>query len=175
MMSTRNTLEQAWQASATARSGDLREYEALLRGDELAIGVVMSRFSQEVGEGLLSACTSELKRLGVPGSGITLATVPGALEIPLTLQAMARSGRFDALIALGAVIRGETYHFEVVANDSCRALMEVQLDSGVPVANGILTCEDDDQALVRMHQKGRDCARVAVEMANLLAAIKEQS
>jgi 6,7-dimethyl-8-ribityllumazine synthase len=88
---------------------------------------------------------------------------------------MARSGRFDALVALGAVIRGETYHFEIVANDSCRALMEVQLDSGVPIANGILTCEDDDQALARMHQKGADCAQVAVEMANLLVALGERS
>jgi hypothetical protein len=82
---------------------------------------------------------------------------------------MAQSERFDALVALGAVIRGETYHFEIVANDSCRGLMEVQLDSGVPIANGILTCEDDDQALARMQQKGADCAQVAVEMANLLA------
>ena len=87
---------------------------------------------------------------------------------------MARSGRFDALIALGAVIRGETYHFEIVSNDSCRALMEVQIDTGIPIANGILTCEDDDQAIARMHQKGSDCAQVAVEMANLLGAIGGQ-
>ncbi|MCB1968137.1 MAG: 6,7-dimethyl-8-ribityllumazine synthase, partial [Candidatus Accumulibacter sp.] len=104
-----------------------------------------------------------------------LATVPGALEIPLTLQTMAQSGRFDALVALGAVIRGETYHFEIVANDSSRGLMEVQLDCGVPIANGILTCEDDDQALARMQQKGSDCAQVAVEMANLLHAFGERS
>ena len=125
--------------------------------------------------GLLSASLSELQRLGVDEARITLATVPGALEIPLALQAMAQSGRFDALIALGAVIRGETYHFEIVANDSCRGLMEVQLDSGVPIANGILTCEDDDQALARMQQKGADCAQVAVEMANLLAVLGERS
>jgi 6,7-dimethyl-8-ribityllumazine synthase len=124
-----------------------------------------------IGEGLLSACTGELQRLGVAAGRLSLATVPGALEIPLTLQTMARSGRFAALIALGAVIRGETYHFEIVANDSCRALMEVQLSTGVPIANGILTCEDDDQALARMHQKGIDCAQAAVEMANLLRAI----
>lgn len=88
---------------------------------------------------------------------------------------MAQSGRFDALIALGAVIRGETYHFEVVANDSCRAVMEVQLDTGIPIANGILTCGDDDQALSRMGQKGRDCAQAAVEMAYLLRAIGERA
>jgi 6,7-dimethyl-8-ribityllumazine synthase len=84
---------------------------------------------------------------------------------------MSQSGDFDALVALGAVIRGETYHFEVVSNDSCRAIMEVQLDTGVPIANGILTCEDDDQALARMQQKGADCAQAAVEMANLLRAL----
>lgn len=161
--------------SPVARCEDIHEYDASLVGDGLKVGIVMSRFNQDIGEGLLSACTSELKRLGVADTSITLASVPGALEIPLALQTMAGSGRFDALIALGAVIRGETYHFEVVANDSCRALMEVQLRSGVPIANGILTCEDDDQALVRMHQKGSDCAQVAVEMANLLHAIGENS
>ncbi len=161
--------------SPLARYENIHEHDASLVGDGLQVGIVMSRFNQDIGEGLLSACTTELKRLGVAENSITLASVPGALEIPLALQTMAGSGRFDALIALGAVIRGETYHFEVVANDSCRALMEVQLRSGVPIANGILTCEDDDQALVRMHQKGSDCAQVAVEMANLLHAIRENS
>ena len=102
---------------------------------------------------------------------IAFATVPGALEIPLVLQTLAQSGRFDALVALGAVIRGETYHFEVVSNDSCRAVMDVQLDTGVPVANGILTCENDEQAEVRMQPKGADCAQAAVEMANLQKAL----
>ncbi|WP_288130238.1 6,7-dimethyl-8-ribityllumazine synthase [Accumulibacter sp.] len=161
--------------SPLARYENIHEHDASLVGDGLQVGIVMSRFNQDIGEGLLSACTTELKRLGVAENSITLASVPGALEIPLALQTMAGSERFDALIALGAVIRGETYHFEVVANDSCRALMEVQLRSGVPIANGILTCEDDDQALVRMHQKGSDCAQVAVEMANLLHAIRENS
>jgi 6,7-dimethyl-8-ribityllumazine synthase len=100
-----------------------------------------------------------------------IANVPGALEIPLVLQAMAQSGRFDALVALGAVIRGDTYHFEVVSNDSCRAVMEVQLETGVPVANGILTCDSDEQAEVRMQVKGADCAQAAVEMANLQKAL----
>jgi 6,7-dimethyl-8-ribityllumazine synthase len=99
--------------------------------------------------------------------------VPGALEIPLVLQTLAQSGRFDALIALGAVIRGDTYHFEVVSNDSCRAVMDVQLDTGVPIANGILTCDSDEQAEVRMQQKGSDCAQAAVEMANLQKALAQ--
>jgi 6,7-dimethyl-8-ribityllumazine synthase len=158
-----------------ARYDNIHEYEPTLTGQSLAVGVVMSRFNQDVCEGLLSACTAELKRLGVADSKIVIATVPGALEIPLTLQTMAQSGRFDALIALGAVIRGETYHFEVVSNDSCRAVMEVQLHTGVPVANGILTCEDDDQALARMQEKGADCARTAIEMANLLRALGEKT
>ena len=150
------------------------EYAPALAGDGLAIGIVMSRFNPDIGEGLLSACTTELRRLGVAASNIEIATVPGALEIPLALQTMAQSDRFDALVALGAVIRGETYHFEVVSNDSCRSVMEVQLDTGVPIANGILTCENDDQALARTQQKGTDCAQAAVEMANLLRAIAER-
>ncbi len=156
------------------RFENIYEYPSSLEGHGLSVGVVMSRFNQDICEGLLSACTVELRRLGVNESDIEIATVPGALEIPLVLQNMAQSDRFDALIALGAVIRGETYHFEVVSNDSCRAVMDVQLDTGIPVANGILTCEDDDQALARMQQKGTDCAQAAVEMANLLRAIGER-
>lgn len=155
-----------------ARNENIREYDVSLKGDGMTIGIVMSRFNQDICEGLLSACSSELKHLGVAEADICIATVPGALEIPLTLQAMANHAHFDALIALGAVIRGETYHFEIVANDSCRALMQLQLTTGVPIANGILTCEDDDQAVARMHQKGVDCAQAAVEMANLLRAIE---
>jgi 6,7-dimethyl-8-ribityllumazine synthase len=150
------------------------EYEPSLAGSGLSVGLVMSRFNPDVCEGLLAACVAELRRLGVAERDMTIATVAGALEIPLTLQTMAQSDRFDALIALGAVIRGETYHFEVVSNDSCRAVMDVQLDTGVPIANGILTCEDDDQALARMQEKGSDCARTAVEMANLLRAMEER-
>lgn len=157
-----------------ARYENIYEYESILAGEGLRIGLVMSRFNQDVCEGLLAACVAELKKLGVAAADIELATVPGALEIPLVLQTMAQSDRYDALVALGAVIRGDTYHFEVVSNDSCRAVMEVQLDTGIPVANGILTCEDDDQALVRMQQKGSDCARAAVEMANLLRAMGDR-
>ena len=156
-----------------ARFENIYEYEPALKGDGLAVGIVMSRFNQDVCEGLLGACTAELRKLGVADSAIAIATVPGALEIPLVLQSMAQSGRYQALIALGAVMRGETYHFEVVSNDSCRAVMDVQLETGIPVANGILTCEDDDQALARMQEKGADCARTAVEMANLLRALGE--
>ena len=156
-----------------ARFEDIREIDPKLDGTGLRVGVVMARFNIDVCEGLLSACTAELKKLGVAAGDITIATVPGALEIPLVLQTMAQTGSFDALVALGAVIRGETYHFEVVSNDSCRAVMDVQLDTGVPVANGILTCEDDDQALARMQVKGADCAQAAIEMANLLRALSE--
>lgn len=157
-----------------ARYDNIFEYEPDLAGDALSIGIVMSRFNQDIGEGLLAACTSELLRLGVANDDIEIATVAGALEIPLVLQNMAQSDRYDALIALGAVIRGDTYHFEVVSNDSCRAVMEVQLDTGVPIANGILTCDDDDQALARMQTKGADCARTAVETANLLRKIGDR-
>ena len=154
-----------------SRFENITEIDPTLKGNGLKVGVVMARFNLDVCEGLLSACTTELKKLGVAAEDITIATVPGALEIPLVLQTMAQGGDFDALVALGAVIRGETYHFEVVSNDACRAIMEVQLHTGVPIANGILTCEDDDQALDRMQTKGADCAQAAVEMANLLRAL----
>ena len=154
-----------------SRFENITEIDPNLNGAGLKVGVVMARFNIDVCEGLLSACAAELKKLGVAAEDITIATVPGALEIPLVLQTMAQAGTFDALVALGAVIRGETYHFEVVSNDACRAVMEVQLDTGVPIANGILTCEDDDQALARMQTKGADCAQAAVEMANLLRAL----
>ena len=154
-----------------SRFENITEIDPNLNGAGLKVGVVMARFNIDICEGLLSACTAELKKLGVAAEDITIATVPGALEIPLVLQTMAQRGDIDALVALGAVIRGETYHFEVVSNDSCRAVMEVQLDTGVPIANGILTCEDDDQALARMQPKGADCAQATVEMANLLRAL----
>ena len=155
-----------------ARFDNITEFEPDLNGRGLRIGVVMSRFNQDVCEGLLSACVDELLRLEVAPDLIRVATVPGALEIPLTLQTMARSGRFDALIALGAVIRGETYHFELVSNESGHGIQQVGLDSGIVIANGVLTTEDDDQALARMHRKGTECARTAVEMANLQKALK---
>ena len=117
---------------------NIPEIEIDLDGSDLRVGIVMSRFNQDVCEGLLSACTAELLRLGVAPTNMRIATVPGALEIPLTLQAMARSGRFDALIALGAVIRGETYHFELVSNEMGSGINRVGLDTGLPIANGVL-------------------------------------
>lgn len=156
-----------------SRFDPIFEYDNNLNGSGLKIGIVMSRFNLPVCEGLLSACVDELKRLGVADTDMIIANVPGALEIPLVLQSMAQSHRFNALIALGAVIRGETYHFEVVSNDSCRAIMDVQLQTGVPIANGILTCENDEQAEVRMQPKGADCAQAAVEMANLQKALDQ--
>jgi 6,7-dimethyl-8-ribityllumazine synthase len=146
---------------------NITEIEANLDGAGLMIGIVMARFNIDVAEGLLGACAAELRKLNVRDENSTLVTVPGALEVPLALQFMANGGRYDALIALGAVIRGETYHFEVVANESASGITQVQLDTGIPIANGILTTDTEDQALARMETKGRECARVAVEMANL--------
>lgn len=154
------------------RYDNIPEIEPSLDGRNLTIGIVMSRFNQDICEGLLSACTAELLRLGVAPASMTIATVPGALEIPLTLQTMAQSRRYDALVALGAVVRGETYHFELVSNEQGSGITQVTLDTGVPIANGVLTTENDDQALARMQQKGADCAQAAVEMANLLKALQ---
>lgn len=151
---------------------NIEEIEPDHRGAGLRIGIVAGRFNAGIGDGLLSSCTAALLKQGVDAKDVRIATVPGALEIPLVLQAMARSGKFDALVALGAVIRGETYHFEIVSNESCAGIARVQLDTGVPIANGILTTEDDDQATARMAQKGADCALAAVEMVNLLRKIK---
>jgi 6,7-dimethyl-8-ribityllumazine synthase len=142
-----------------------------LNGAGLRIGIVAGRFNQQIGERLLASCTEELARHGVRESDIRVITVPGALEIPLALQRMANTGKYDALIALGAVIRGETYHFEVVANESASGITSVALDSGVPVANGVLTTNDEKQALARVSEKGADCARVAIEMARLLKSL----
>jgi 6,7-dimethyl-8-ribityllumazine synthase len=149
----------------------IRELEPNLAGKGLRIGVAQSRFNDDIGEGLRSGCMTELARLGVADTDIIFTTVPGALELPLTLQTMAQSGRFDALVALGAVIRGETYHFEIVSNESARGITDVQLNTGVPIANAVLTTENDDQALVRMLQKGAEAAQAAVEMANLKNAL----
>jgi 6,7-dimethyl-8-ribityllumazine synthase len=142
-----------------------------LNGKGKKVGIVLSRFNSNIGDGLLEACYAELLKLGMVAEDISIATVPGALETPLILQHMALSERFDALIALGAIIRGETYHFEVVANESARGISEVQLNTGVPVVNAVLTTEDEDQALARMQIKGTEAAQVAIEMANLVRAL----
>lgn len=149
----------------------MKELEPNMKGNGMRIGIVLSRFNPEVGDGLLSGCKTELARLGVADGDIVLATVPGALEVPLVLLRMANSQKFDALVALGAVIRGETYHFEIVANESARGVSEVQLSTGVPVANAILTTENDEQALARMATKGAEAAQAAIEMANLLKSL----
>lgn len=142
-----------------------------LDGTGKKVGIVLSRFNSNIGDGLLEACHAELLKLGVTADDITIATVPGALETPLILSHMALSNDYDALIALGAIVRGETYHFEVVANESARGISEVQLNTGMPISNAVLTTEDDDQALARMHIKGAEAAQVAIEMVNLVAAL----
>ena len=149
----------------------MKELEKNLNGNGLRIGIVQSRFNIEVGETLLGACRAQLVKQDVHEEDITLATVPGALEIAPVLQRMALSGKLDALIALGAVIRGDTYHFEVVANESARCVGEVQLQTGIPVANAILTTDTDEQAIARAHIKGAEAALVAIEMANLLRGL----
>jgi 6,7-dimethyl-8-ribityllumazine synthase len=142
--------------------------EGELIGEGLRIGIVQARFNDQLTSKLAQACLAELDRLDVDASDIKHVTVPGALEIPVALKALAESGDFDALVALGCIIRGETYHFELVANESGAGVMRVALDHGVPIANAILTVETEAQAWARAEGKGREAARVAVEMANLL-------
>jgi 6,7-dimethyl-8-ribityllumazine synthase len=144
-----------------------------LDGEGLRIGLVQARFNEYAGQALASACIAELVGLGVDEDDITHVTVPGALEVPLALAKLAHTEDFDALVALGAVVRGETYHFEVVSNESAAGIRRVSLDTGVPIANAILTCDTDEQVRARVAEKGRDAARVAVEMANLLWALDE--
>ena len=140
-------------------------------GDGRRIGIVLSRFNPGIGDLLLAGALRAIKEAGVAERNVTVATVPGALETPLALQRFAQSGDYDALVALGAVIRGETYHFEIVANESARGLAEVQLEFGIPIGNGILTTDTDEQALVRCEAKGFEAAQAAIELANLLEAI----
>ncbi|HUP08474.1 MAG TPA: 6,7-dimethyl-8-ribityllumazine synthase [Caldimonas sp.] len=137
-------------------------------GRRLRIALVQARFNAAITDRLAAACREELERLGVPPDAIALVTVPGALEIAVTLQALAEAEDHDALVAIGCVIRGETYHFELVANESAAGITRVGLDHGIPVANAILTVDTEAQAWARVDEKGRDAARVAVEMANLL-------
>ncbi|MEY2776084.1 MAG: hypothetical protein RLY30_182 [Pseudomonadota bacterium] len=153
---------------------DVNRVEPEWSGDGLRIGLVVARFNEEVTSMLEAGCLQTLEQQGVLPQDITVFSVPGALEIPLVLAQAADTGRFDALIALGAVIRGETYHFEVVSNEACAGVSRVSLDHRIPVANGILTTEDDDQAFARAEEKGRDCAMAAIEMANLLFIIEDQ-
>jgi len=134
----------------------------------MRLGIVASRFNEEICGKLLEGARAEAQKLKAE---LTVINVPGALEIPIALQWMAQSGRFDALVALGAVIRGDTYHFDVVANESARGVMDVMLECGVPVANGILTTDDEKQAAARL-DKGAEAVRVALEMARLKAKLQ---
>ncbi len=152
-----------------ANQGDHPEQAAVLNGAGLVIGIVQARFNADITGALAQACLAELATLGVSPDNIHHITVPGALEVPLALQVMAEADRFDALIALGCIIRGETYHFELVAHESGAGVSRVALDNSLPVANAILTVENTEQAWARTADKGRDAARVAVEMVNLLA------
>ena len=153
--------------SATGSAG----LQAKLDGRHLRIGIVQARFNAALTDTLASACRSELGALGVAQDNIRHITVPGALEIPLALFALAETDAFDALIALGCIVRGETYHFELVANESGAGVSRVSLDHEIPIANAILTVETEAQAWARAEEKGRDAARVAVEMANLMEDI----
>jgi 6,7-dimethyl-8-ribityllumazine synthase len=139
-----------------------------LDGRKLVIGIVQARFNQGVTNALAKACWDELLARGVEEKNIEHVQVPGALEVPVALQAMAEKGGYDALIALGCIVRGETYHFELVANESAAGVTRVALDYQLPIANAILTTENMDQAVARQLDKGRDAAQVAIEMANLL-------
>ena len=143
-------------------------------GEGLKVGIVIAQFNKSVADSMHLACVDQLVTLGVRPGDIANVEVPGALEIPIVLDAMAKAGNFDTLVALGSVIRGETYHFEIVANESARGILEVQLNSGTPIANGILTCENIDQVLERMEQKSKECANVAVGMVSLLDKIYER-
>jgi 6,7-dimethyl-8-ribityllumazine synthase len=152
----------------------IRRIASNTSASHMRVGIVMSRFNPAIADALLEGALEALTGAGVEAASIAVATVPGALETPLALQRMAQSGDFDALVALGAVIRGETYHFEIVANESAAGVSSVQLECGIPIGNGILTTETDAQALARARDKGRDASLAAVEMANLLDAIDEE-
>ncbi|MSQ71459.1 MAG: 6,7-dimethyl-8-ribityllumazine synthase [Betaproteobacteria bacterium] len=151
----------------------MREIPPELNGAGQRVGIVRARFNEAVGLALLGSCLGRLNELGVAGEHITVVSVPGALEVPLALQKLAGTRKYDALIALGAVIRGDTLHFEIVSYESAAGIAQVQLDSGIPVANGILTTDTDAQAGARVVQKGRDCAEAAVEMVNLARAVSK--
>ena len=134
----------------------------------MRLGIVASRFNEALCAQLLQRAKAEAAKLGV--RDVVVESVPGALEIPLALQWMAQSGRFDCLAAVGCVVRGDTHHFEIVASESARGVMDVALEFGIPVANGILTTDTEAQARARL-DKGAEAVRVAVEMAKLNAKL----
>ena len=144
-----------------------------VKGGHLRIAIVQSRFNPAIGEGLLAGAVRALREAGIADDNVTFITVPGALEAPLALQRLAQTGDYDALVVLGAVIRGETYHFEIVSDESAAGVTSVGLEFGIPIGNGILTCDTDAQAEARMDQKGLEATLAAIEMANLLQAIDD--
>ena len=144
-----------------------------VKGGHLRIAIVQSRFNPAIGEGLLAGAVRALREAGIADDNVTFVTVPGALEAPLALQRLAQTGDYDALVVLGAVIRGETYHFEIVSDESAAGVTSVGLEFGIPIGNGILTCDTDAQAEARMDQKGFEATLAAIEMANLLQAIDD--
>ena len=146
---------------------------ANLNGDGIRVGVVQARFNEEITDGLWRTCCSELLRLGVLNEDILHLTVPGAMEIPISLQRLAQSGEFDVLVALGCVIKGDTYHFELVCNESARGVSTVSIENDIPVVNMILTTYTEDQAIERIEDKGVDAARCAVEMGNLMMTLDD--
>ena len=151
-----------------ADKGSVDSTDDRMNGKGLKVGIVQARFNASVTNALAQACKAELVALGVAEKDIEHLTVPGALEVPIALQAMAEKTNYDALVAIGCIIRGETYHFELVANEAGAGVTRISLDYQLPIANAILTTEDMAQAIARQTEKGRDAARVAVEMANLL-------
>ena len=154
-----------------ADKGKLESSDKRLNGKKLRIAIVQARFNEAITNALAQACEDELRQLGVADTNMVRVQVPGALEVPVALQALAETAQYDALIALGCIIRGETYHFELVANESGAGVSRIALDYQLPVANAILTTENMEQAIARQTDKGRDAARVAVEMANLMEDI----
>ena len=154
-----------------ADKGSVSLTNSHMNGKGLKVGIVQARFNAGITDILEQACKTELLALGVAEKDIEHLTVPGALEVPIALQAMAEKASYDALVAIGCIIRGETYHFELVANEAGAGVTRVSLDYQLPIANAILTTEDMPQAIARQVDKGRDAARVAVEMANLLESM----
>jgi 6,7-dimethyl-8-ribityllumazine synthase len=140
-------------------------------GARRRVAVVQARFNPQIGAGLLAGAMRALKEAHVDEARVTIVTVPGALEVPLALQRLAQTRRFDALVALGAVFRGDTYHFDIVANESAAGVASVQLEFGIPIGNGLLTCDTDAQAEARMDAKGFEAVMASLELANLLDAI----
>jgi 6,7-dimethyl-8-ribityllumazine synthase len=154
-----------------ADKGNVASTDDRMNGKKLKVGIVQARFNAAITDALARACKTELLALGVAEKDIDHVTVPGALEVPVALQALAEKAGYDALVAIGCIIRGETYHFELVANESGAGVTRVSLDYQLPIANAILTTENMPQAIARQEEKGRDAARVAVEMANLLESL----